>query len=129
MSDLKIIVIDPHKKEIYYDVIKDFEDIHTTLINKKLNSRVFDIVRITENVVLFIDDEGLLYENKYFKFIDGRVFAGKSFLCQVDDNGDVIDCSNDIDLIKEITQWMPDDHVEYPMIEFIPLDIPKNKLH
>ena len=36
MSDLKIIVIDPHKKEIYYDVIKDFEDIHTTLINKKL---------------------------------------------------------------------------------------------
>lgn len=128
MSDLKIIVIDPHKKEIYYDVIKDFEDIHTTLINKKLNSRVFDIVRVKANVVLFIDDEGLLFENKYFA-LDGNVFAGKSFLCQVDDNGDVIDCRNDIDVIKKITQWMPDDHIEYPMMEFIAFDTPKDKLH
>ena len=79
----------------------------------------------THNNVLFLDDEGLLKDNRYFSLMDtpygGVPYAGRAVIITEDEDQKMIDSDLDLELLKERITWHPEGFEVEPMMEFIPL--------
>ena len=68
MKTINAMLIDPFDKSTsYVDLPKSFNR-QLDEIKKIMQCSIIDTVRLSENVIAIIDDEGLLKENKYFAF-------------------------------------------------------------
>ena len=78
-----------------------------------------DIVTLTDDTMVIVDDEGLLKNNnRYFKLSEfHQPLAGRAIVVGYDDEGATISGSYNADTIE----WMPEDHVEEPFMQFIPI--------
>jgi hypothetical protein len=119
---IDVIVIDPHNQKITTEVVTNNEN--PANITSLIDCRCFDVVRLGGNVIMYIDDEGLLIENRYFKLVtkdhtEGRCYAGKALLACDDGKGNTISFDRNIDTIEKITKWMPKGYKEEPYMQFV----------
>ena len=78
-----------------------------------------DIVTLSDNTMVIVDDEALLKNDmRYFKLSQfHQPLAGRAIIVGYDDEGATISGSYNADTIE----WMPEDHVEEPFMQFIPI--------
>ena len=82
-----------------------------------------DVVTLSDDTMVIVDDEGLLKDEvlggqRYFKLSEfHQPLAGRAIVVGYDDEGATISGSYNADTI----QWMPEDHVEEPFMQFIPI--------
>lgn len=78
-----------------------------------------DVVTLSDDTMVIVDDEGLLKNNnRYFKLSEfHQPLAGRAIIVGYDDEGATISGSYNADTIE----WMPEDHVEEPFMQFIPI--------
>ena len=78
-----------------------------------------DIVTLTDDTMVIVDDEALLKnEMRYFKLSEfHQPLAGRAIVVGYDDEGATISGSYNADTIE----WTPEDHVEEPFMQFIPI--------
>jgi hypothetical protein len=113
---MKAIHINPFEKTVKeVDILGNLEDIYVLL-----GCRPLDAINYDDKNVLYVDDEGLLKNDQRYFSINGKNFAGKGLVMGYDDEGDSIDTSLNADDLN--IQWLPDDHVEQPFINFIPFN-------
>jgi hypothetical protein len=77
----------------------------------------FDVVRLSESDDMYVDDEGLLKDNRYFSW-SGRNFAGKALIMGHDDEGNSISTTYDLHEVIDRVEWLPEGHRETPYMEF-----------
>jgi len=77
----------------------------------------FDVVRLSESDDMYVDDEGLLKDNRYFSW-SGRNFAGKALIMGHDDEGNSISTTYDLQEVIDRVEWLPEGHRETPYMEF-----------
>lgn len=78
---------------------------------------IFDVVRLSESDDMYVDDEGLLKDNRYFSW-SGRNFAGKALIMGHDDEGNSISTTYDLQEVVDRVEWLPEGHQEVPYMEF-----------
>lgn len=78
---------------------------------------IFDVVRLSESDDMYVDDEGLLKDNRYFSW-SGRNFAGKALILGHDDEGETIATTYDLQEVVDRVEWLPEGHRETPYMEF-----------
>ncbi len=78
-----------------------------------------DVVTLSDDTMVIVDDEGLLKNNnRYFKLTEfHQPLAGRAIIVGCDNEGETISGSYNADTIE----WMPEDHVEEPFMQFIPI--------
>ena len=78
-----------------------------------------DVVTLSDDTMVIVDDEGLLKNNnRYFKLSEfHQPLAGRAIVVGYADEGATISGSYNTDTIE----WMPEDHVEEPFMQFIPI--------
>ena len=82
-----------------------------------------DVVTLSDDTMVIVDDEGLLKDEvlggqRYFKLSEfHQPLAGRAIIVGYDDEGATISGSYNADTIE----WMPEDHVEEPFMQFIPI--------
>jgi hypothetical protein len=79
----KGIFIDSENKTITEKEVSSSEDIY-----KLLKIRLFDVVQISHNADLIVDDEGLLKENYYFQYGDSQLAGNGLVVGLHHDTGD-----------------------------------------
>ncbi len=106
------ILINPHKEEI--SEIEVGDGIHE--IYRVIDANLFEIVRLTTNDALYVDEEGLLKENRYFSIPDylwtRRNIAGKALILSYNDEGDTFSTQITVNSVEAVVRWLPEDHVE-----------------
>ncbi len=81
----------------------------------------FDVVSITPNEDMYVDDEGLLKNNqRYFTLLGtGLVnFAGKALLLSHNDEGETTSTTWTLQQVENMVKFLPDGHREEPYMEF-----------
>jgi len=78
-----------------------------------------DVVTLSDDTMVIVDDEGLFKNNnRYFKLSEfHQPLAGRAIIVGYDDEGATISGNYNADTIE----WMPEDHVEEPFMQFIPI--------
>jgi len=113
---MKAILINPFNQtitEIKYS--GNFKEIY-----KLIDCSTFDCINIDDNNTLFVDDEGLLQQNRYFHWKDYTNLAGKALIIGVDyQTGEDCDTSWSLQEVENMVEWLPEGHEEEPMMEFI----------
>ena len=113
---MKLLLINPFEQTVQeVESEANLEDIYNLL-----GCDTLDAVGIDEQNVLYVDDCGLLKNNQRYFNINGKVLAGNGVVIGFDDEGDSVDTSLNADDLN--IQWLPDDHVEQPFINFIPFN-------
>ena len=116
---MKGILIDPHEEEISEVEVGD--GIHE--IYRVIDANLFDIATLNEEDTMYIDDEGLLKENRYFSFpvqVGGRRnFAGKALILSYNNEGDTFSTRLTVNDVEKRIKWLPEDHVEEPYFQFV----------
>jgi len=79
--------------------------------------KTFDIVALSDKDDLYVDDEGLLYDNRYFT-IYGKAIAGRGLIMAHDDEGSSISTTFSLQEIEDVVEWLPEGHRETPYMEF-----------
>ena len=82
-----------------------------------IDCTTFDVVMLSDADDLFVDDEGLLKDNRYFSW-SGRNFAGKGLILGHDDEGETIATTYDLQEVVDRVEWLPEGHQEVPYMEF-----------
>jgi len=86
-----------------------------------------DIVTFTDDMMVIVDDEALLKNDmRYFKLSEfHQPLANRAIVVGYDEEGATTSCpvfySMPLDAFIESIQWMPEDHVEEPFMQFIPI--------
>ena len=110
---MKGILINPFDETIKeVNVLGNLEDIYLLTA-----CRIFDIVSLSGTDDLYIDDEGLLKENRYFN-IYGKTLAGKGLIMGHDSEGNSTSTNLSLQEIKDVVKWLPEGHIEEPYMEF-----------
>jgi hypothetical protein len=113
---MKAILINPFNQtitEIKYS--GNFKEIY-----KLIDCSTFDCINIDDDNTLFVDDEGLLKQNRYFYWKDYTNLAGKALIIGVDyQTGEDCDTSWSLQEVENMVEWLPEGHEEEPMMEFI----------
>lgn len=97
-------LIDPFTKtvtEVDYD--GNYKSIYSLI-----GASTIDVVRWADNVVLYVDDEGLLKETdqEYFRIHNSEnTFAGKALVTGLDGEGDDIACPWSLDRVRGLVQF------------------------
>ena len=110
---MRAILLNPFDqtvKEVVYT--GDFREIYSLI-----DCTTFDVVRLSESDDLYVDDEGLLKENRYFSW-SGRNFAGKGLILANDDEGNSMSTTYDLQEVIDKVEWLPEGHRETPYMEF-----------
>lgn len=100
MKKLKGFLIDPEAKtikEVTYN--GDYKE-----ISKMLGCDLYTIVTIDDQNHLFVDDEGLLNDPKYFFRLKGypQPLAGRGLILGYDESGETIESSMELDEVKAL---------------------------
>ena len=110
---MKGILINPFnetiKEVVYEGNVKEIYDL--------IECGTFDVVRLSNRDDMFIDDEGLLIENRYFT-IGNRNYAGRALIMSHDDEGDTVSTELTVQDVESVVQWLPEGHRETPYMEF-----------
>ena len=86
-----------------------------------------DVVTLSDDTMVIIDDEALLKNDmRYFKLTEFHTpLANRAIVVGYDEEGATTSCpvfySMPLDDFIESIQWMPEDHVEEPFMQFIPI--------
>ena len=78
-----------------------------------------DVVTLSDDTMVIIDDEALFKNDmRYFKLTEFHTpLANRAIVVGYDEEGATISGSYNADTIE----WMPEDHVEEPFMQFIPI--------
>ena len=110
---MKGILINPFDqtiKEVVYT--GDYREIYVLT-----DCETFDCVTVDSNHTMYVDDEGLLKDNRYFSWT-GRNFAGKALILSHNDEGVSIGTTYDLHEVVDRVEWLPEGHRETPYMEF-----------
>jgi|TARA_R110000751_G_scaffold55061_2_gene118153 hypothetical protein len=118
MKKIQTILIDPCDQSISYidisnSVIQDYYE--------AMQCSCFDVIRLGDGVIMYIDDEGLLKDNMYFR-LGSHNFAGRCIIANETDDGGTTDCHWTIDQVVKKIEWLPEGHKEEPFMQFVSLD-------
>jgi hypothetical protein len=86
-----------------------------------------DVVTLSDDTMVIVDDEALLKNDmRYFKLSEfHQPLANRAIVVGYDEEGATTSCpvfySMPLDDFIESIQWMPEDHVEEPFMQFIPI--------
>ena len=111
---MKGILINPFDetiKEVVYT--GNFREIYDLT-----DCRTFDCVRLTIENDMYVDDEGLLIDNQRYFSIKDRNYAGKALILSHDDEGDSASTTFTLEEVKDMIEWLPEEHRETPYMEF-----------
>jgi|TARA_R100000935_G_C2787784_1_gene144557 SAM-dependent methyltransferase len=111
---MKAILINPKEqtiKEVEYK--GDFKEIYSLV-----DCNTFDCVYLDNVEVLYVDDEGLYVTDNRFFSINSRVLAGNGLLLGSDAEGETIGTGLTLQMVKDMVEWMPIEHVETPYMSF-----------
>ena len=115
---MKGILINPFdetiKEVVYTGNIQEIYDL--------IACRTFDVVRLNNRIDdmrddMYIDDEGLLIDNRYFT-IGNKNYAGRALIMSHEDEGDTVGTELTVQDIESVVQWLPEGHRETPYMEF-----------
>lgn len=100
MKEIQGYLIDPEKQTI--DPVKyngDYKEIY-----KLIECGTFTIVRIDDENMIFVDDEGLLNNPRHFFCLRGypQPLAGKGLLMGSNEDGDTVSSTMDLDKVKDL---------------------------
>ena len=112
---MKGILINPFNetiKEVVYT--GDFREIYDLV-----DCRTFDCVRLTIENDMYVDDEGLLIDNQRYFTMNNRVYAGTALLLSHNDEGETTGTNLDLQMVKDMVEWLPEGHKETPYMEFV----------
>mgnify|MGYP003147676202 CR=1 FL=1 len=141
MKTLNAMLIDPFDESTsYVDIPKSFNQ-QLDVIKKIMQCSIIDTVRLSENVIAIIDDEGLLKENRYFAFVANAIenenvdhftyssYAGRSVIVGLDtseeNEGDISSLKpveHEIKHVLDTLIFMPDGYKVEPSMGFISFD-------
>ncbi len=112
------LLIDPFEKSVTEVELSE----NSTFADAKKHMQLdgpLDVVTLSDDTMVIVDDEGLLKNNnRYFKLSEfHQPLAGRAIVVGYDDEGATISGSYNADTIE----WMPEDHVEEPFMQFIPI--------
>ena len=110
MRGILINPFDQTIKEVVYT--GDFREVYSLI-----DCTTFDVVMLSDADDLFVDDEGLLKDNRYFSW-SGRNFAGKGLILGHDDEGETIATTYDLQEVVDRVEWLPEGYRETPYMEF-----------
>ena len=117
---MKAILIDPFDESVSeVDYNGDYKEICNLI-----NCGPIDCVRLDDTNDVYIDDEGLLKNpTRYFRIFSYKTMslhtlAGKGLILGHDDEGKSIATTLDVNEYAKTIQFLPDTHVEDPMMEF-----------
>jgi hypothetical protein len=114
MRGILINPFDQTIKEVVY--AGDFREIYSLI-----DCTTFDVVRITPDEDMYVDDEGLLIDNqRYFTLLGTGLnnFAGKALLLSHNNEGETIATNWTLQQVKNMVKWLPEGHRETPYMEF-----------
>ena len=113
---MKAILINPFNQTITeVEYSGNFKEIY-----KLIDCSTFDCINIDDDNTLFVDDEGLLRENRYFYWKGYTNLAGKALIIGVDyQTGEDCETSWSLQEVENMVEWLPNGHKEEPMMEFI----------
>ena len=113
---MKAILINPFNQTITeVEYSGNFKEIY-----KLIDCSTFDCINIDDDNTLFVDDEGLLQQNRYFYWKDYTNLAGKALIIGVDyQTGEDCETSWSLQQTENMVEWLPEGHEEEPMMEFI----------
>ena len=110
---MKAILINPFdetiKEAVYSGNYKEIYDL--------IDCRTFTVVRLNNVDDIYLDDEGLLMDNRYFT-IGNRNYAGRALIMSHDDMGDTKGTELTVQDIESVVHWLPEGHRETPHMEF-----------
>ena len=110
---MKGILINPFDETIKeVNISGNIEDIYLLT-----ECRTFDIVALSDKDDLYVDDEGLLKDNRYFT-IYGKAIAGRGLIMAHDIEGNSISTILSLQEIEDVVEWLPKGHKEEPYMEF-----------
>ena len=110
---MKGILINPFDETIKeVSILGNLEDIYLLT-----ECSTFDVVALSETDDLYVDDEGLLKDNRYFT-IYGKPIAGRGLIMGHDVEGNSISTNLSLQEIKDVVEWLPEGHRETPYMEF-----------
>lgn len=118
-----VLVIDPFKQELRYESFNDNGDPRE--LADIMGCNTIDVVKLGDNVIMFVDDNGLLHDNRYFSFKTAektQAFAGICVLAISDGDGGTKSFDRDIGAVREIVEWKHKGYKEEPFMAFVPLD-------
>jgi hypothetical protein len=120
---VNVIVIDPFKQEVRWESFNDNGD--PKELTEILGCTTIDVVKLGSDVIMFVDDNGLMYDNRYFSFKTvekTQAFAGICVLALTDGEGGTKSFERDIGSVREIIEWKHEGYKEEPFMAFVPLD-------
>jgi len=127
-KDIKAILIDVVNQEVREVIVKAEGGHHLNSMYEHLRcdcitSAYYPFFQST-NHACFVDDEGLLLQKKLgaFSFYNASPLSGNGLIVGIDEEGESIDCTLNIALIKGIVAWRNIDDLPEPSITFHPLD-------
>jgi hypothetical protein len=98
-------------KKVEYE--GDFREIYDLI-----DCNTFDVVMLCDADDLYVDDEGLLKDNRYFSW-SGRIFAGKGLILGHNEEGETTSTSYDLQEVVDRIEWLPEGYREEPYMEFV----------
>lgn len=108
---MKAILIDPFDETVTeVEHNGDYRQIYTLLSHPEHPVSCFTVVQIENNDAIFVDDEGLLKDPKYFFSYEGypQPLAGKGLILGTNDEGDSVDVVTTVDDIKKRVSFRHD---------------------
>ena len=110
---MKGILINPFDETVKeVSILGNIEDIYLLT-----ECSTFDVVALSEKDDLYVDDEGLLKDNRYFT-IYGKPIAGRGLIMSHDVEGNSVSTTLSLQEIKDVVEWLPEGHRETPYMEF-----------
>tara|TARA_R100000541_G_scaffold20379_1_gene30215 strand:+ start:189 stop:662 length:474 start_codon:yes stop_codon:yes gene_type:complete len=115
----KVILIDPFNQTVEMkQVPTDQESFDYKSLLEMMECSLLDVVPLGGDVIMFVDDEGLLKDNRYFALADVP-YAGRAILAgEADEDGNSQSVPITVDQVQEHLTWKPEGHKEEPHMSF-----------
>ena len=115
----KVILIDPFNQTVEMKhVPTDQESFDYKSLLEMMECSLLDVVPLGGDVIMFVDDEGLLKDNRYFALADVP-YAGRAILAgESDKDGNSQSVPITVDQVQEHLTWKPEGHKEEPYMSF-----------
>ena len=115
----KVILIDPFNQTVEMKhVSTDQESFDYKSLLEMMECSLLDVVPLGGDVIMFVDDEGLLKDNRYFALADVP-YAGRAILAgESDEDGNSQSVPITVDQVQEHLTWKPEGHKEEPYMSF-----------
>ena len=115
----KVILIDPFNQTVEMkQVSTDQESFDYKSLLEMMECSLLDVVPLGGDVIMFVDDEGLLKDNRYFALADVP-YAGRAILAgESDEDGNSQSVPITVDQVQEHLTWKPEGHKEEPYMSF-----------